>query len=227
MSCLYILEINPLSFVSFAIIFFHIEGCLFTLLVGRFGVFFLSHTAPGFQLWFYFHLCIWVVHLSLLLRLSWRTCVCPSEGPVWRWCSFLGCRDSGSTRYSGIWWLGHSALEGYGNQYWPICSSILAWRTPLPDREAWQATVHMVSKSWTQLKQSCMYRCKIFFAFGSSAPVKVKRKGSTAACVKQTLMVPSVQGHGLSQLQELWPYQSFFKPLVAGDQKASLASFSP
>ena len=24
----------------------------------------------------------------------------------------------------------YSALEGDGNQYWPICSSILAWRTP-------------------------------------------------------------------------------------------------
>ena len=33
MSCLYILEINPLSVVSFAIIFSHSEGCLFTLLV--------------------------------------------------------------------------------------------------------------------------------------------------------------------------------------------------
>ena len=31
-SCLYILEINPLSVVSFAIIFSHSEGCLFTLL---------------------------------------------------------------------------------------------------------------------------------------------------------------------------------------------------
>ena len=41
-------------------------------LVGRFWVFFLSHTAPGFQLWFYFHLCMWVVHWGLLLRLSWR-----------------------------------------------------------------------------------------------------------------------------------------------------------
>ena len=26
-------------------------------LMGRFGVFFLSHTASWFQLWFYFHLC--------------------------------------------------------------------------------------------------------------------------------------------------------------------------
>ena len=33
MSCLCILEINPLSVVSFAIIFSHSEGCLFTLLV--------------------------------------------------------------------------------------------------------------------------------------------------------------------------------------------------
>ena len=33
MSCLYILQINPLPVVSFAIIFSHSEGCLFTLLI--------------------------------------------------------------------------------------------------------------------------------------------------------------------------------------------------
>ena len=38
MSCLYILEINPLSSVSFAIIFSHSEGCLFTLLIVSFVV---------------------------------------------------------------------------------------------------------------------------------------------------------------------------------------------
>ena len=37
-SCLYILEINPLSVVSFAIIFSHTEGCLFTLLKVFFAV---------------------------------------------------------------------------------------------------------------------------------------------------------------------------------------------
>ena len=70
-------------------------------LVKRFWVFFLSHTAPGFQLWFYFHLCLWVVHWGLLLRLPWRSWVCPCEGQVWRWCSCLGRRGSGSTMYSG------------------------------------------------------------------------------------------------------------------------------
>ena len=38
MICLYILEINPLSVVSFGIIFFHSEGCLFTLLIVSFTV---------------------------------------------------------------------------------------------------------------------------------------------------------------------------------------------
>ena len=50
-------------------------------------------------MWFY--LCMWVIHWGLLLRLSWRTWVCPSEGQVQRCCSFLGHRGSDSTRYSG------------------------------------------------------------------------------------------------------------------------------
>ena len=32
-----------------------------------FVVFFI-HTAPEFQLWFYFHLCMWIIHWRLLLR---------------------------------------------------------------------------------------------------------------------------------------------------------------
>ena len=38
MSCLYILEVNPLSVVSFAITFSHSEGCLLTLLIVSFAV---------------------------------------------------------------------------------------------------------------------------------------------------------------------------------------------
>ena len=40
---------------------------------------------------------------------------------------------------------------------------------PLSDREAWQATVYRVAKSWTWLKWHCAYRCKTCIAFGSSA----------------------------------------------------------
>ena len=38
MSCLYILEINPLSVVSFAVIFSHSENYFFTLLIVSFAV---------------------------------------------------------------------------------------------------------------------------------------------------------------------------------------------
>ena len=63
---------------------------------------------------------------------------------------------------------------------------------------------------------------------------------SCLACSK-TLAVPSVQGYGLPQMQELGPYQSvgflflfilffiylfIFEPLVAGSSKTSLTSFS-
>ena len=66
-----------------------------------------------------------------------------------------------------------------------------------------------------------------FFVCGSSAPVRVECEGGAAAWLAGTLAAPSVQVHKLPPWQELWPYQSFFKPLVAGDQKASLASLSP
>ena len=93
-----------------------------------------------------------------------------------------------------------------------------------PDREDWQATVYRVAKSWTQWKQPWVHRRKTFFACGSSAPVRVEHEGGTIAWLVGTLEAPSVQGHELLPLQELWPYQSlFFKPLAVGDQKASLA----
>ena len=89
---------------------------------------------------------MWVVHWGLLLRLPWRTWVCPCEGQEWRWCSCLGCRGTGSNRYSGEL---VARAAGNGNQYWAISSNILAWRTA-PDREAWQATVYRFAKSWTK-----------------------------------------------------------------------------
>ena len=56
--------------------------------------------------------------------------------------------------------------------------------------------------------------------------MSVECEGVAASWLVGTPAVPSVQGHGLPPPQELWPYQFFFEPLVAGDQKASLASLS-
>ena len=57
--------------------------------------------------------------------------------------------------------------------------------------------------------------------------MRVEFEGGAAAWLVGTLVAPSVQGHGLPPLQELRPYHSLFEPLVAGNQKASLASLSP
>ena len=77
----------------------------------------------------------------------------------------------------------------------------------------------------TRLFFVCLFVC--LFVCGSSAPVRVECEGGATAWLAGTLAAPSVQGHKLPPWQELWPYQSLFEPLVAGNQKASLASLSP
>ena len=70
MSCLYILEINSLSVVSFAIIFSHSEGCLFTLLIVSFAVqkFLSLNHVPLVYLCFHFHYSRrWVIENLALL----------------------------------------------------------------------------------------------------------------------------------------------------------------
>ena len=44
---------------------------------------------------------------------------------------------------------------------------------------------------------------RLFFACGSSAPVRVEHKGGTPAWLSGTLAMPSVQGQGLPPSQEL------------------------
>ena len=83
MSCFYILEINPLSVVLFAIIFSHPEGCLFSLLVVSFAVLkllslirshlftfvFISITSEVGHRESCFDLRHWVFYLSFPLRI--------------------------------------------------------------------------------------------------------------------------------------------------------------
>ena len=77
MSCLYIFEINPLSVVSFAIIFSHSEGCLFTLLIVSFAV------QKVFSL-IRSHLFTFVF-ISITLEISSRKLEIPREHFMQRW----------------------------------------------------------------------------------------------------------------------------------------------
>ena len=74
-------------------------------LVGRFWVFFFSPTAPGFQLWFYFHHYMWVY-----MRLPWSTLVCSCEGQVWRWCSSWVTGVLAAPGTQGDWRLGQQEI---------------------------------------------------------------------------------------------------------------------
>ena len=74
----------------------------------------------------------------------------------------------------------YSALEGYGSQYWPICSSILAWRTALSDREAWQAMVYRVAESnTTKVATICLLHFNAFL---------MRQQGNTGFGVTHSLV---------------------------------------
>ena len=86
MSYLYILEINPLSVVSFAIIFSHSEGCLFTLLIVSFAVQkLLSLIRSHLLVCFYFHYSRrWVIaDLALIYVIE-----CSAYVFLYEFCSF-------------------------------------------------------------------------------------------------------------------------------------------
>ena len=68
---------------------------------------------------------MWVVHWGLPLRLPWRTQVCPCEGQVWRWCSCLGRRGSGSTRFSGGLAAGAAGIQCSRRVWQPVLANTL------------------------------------------------------------------------------------------------------
>ena len=80
---------------------------------------------------------------------------------------------------------------------------------PFPDREAWQATVYRARVGYYQ-SDLVHIDARLFFASGSSAPVRVEHEGGAVAWVAGVLVAQCAQGHVLPLLQELWPYQSLF-----------------
>ena len=90
--------------------------------------------------------------------------------------------------------------KGMGTSFGQYALVFLTGEAPLPDREAWQATVYRVAKSQTQPKQPCVHRRRTLFACGSSAPVGVECEGALAAWLVGTPVVPSVQRYAPPRL---------------------------
>ena len=66
---------------------------------------------------------------------------------------------------------------------------------PSPWQRRLAGHIYSFSKSWTRPKRLWMhkYSTSFFFAFGSSAPVRVECEGGTPAWLAGTVTVPSVQ----------------------------------
>ena len=72
-----------------------------------------------------------------------------------------------------------------------------------------------------------MHICKTSFACGSSAPERVECESGITAWLAGTLTAPCAGTQTASDIGVMALSESFFESLVAGDQKASLASLSP
>ena len=126
MSCLCILEINSLSVVSFATIFSHSEGCLFTVIIVSFSVQKLLSLIRSHLFTFHFHYSRrWVIREGSGTPLQYSCLENPMDGGAW-WAAVHGVAKS-RTRLSDFTFTFHfHALE----KEMATHSSVLAWRIP-------------------------------------------------------------------------------------------------
>ena len=158
-----------------------------------FGSSFLATLPLDFYLWFYLHLCMWVFHRCLLLRLPCRIWVCPSEGQVWRWHSCLGCRGPGNIRY-----LGEPVARAAGSIMLKKCiathSSIPACRIPLTEKPGRPQSTGLQRVGYDQ-SDPVYTNATLFLASGSSVPVGIMHRGCSVAWIMGTLAMPAMQEH--------------------------------
>ena len=157
-----------------------------------FGSSSLATLPLDFYLWFYLHLCMWVIHRCLLLRLPHRTWICPSEGQVWRWLSCLGCRGPGSIGY-----LQEPVARAAGNMLkkgMATHSSIPASRIPLTEKPGRPQSTGLQRVGYDQSDPVCT-NAKPFLASGSSVPVGIMHRGCAVAWIIGTLAMPAMQEH--------------------------------
>ena len=185
--------------------------------MGRFWVFFLSHTALGFNCGFIFtSTCgssTGVCSRGCPGRLELAPVRARCGGGAAAWVAgFLAAPGT-----QGNWRPGQQGIQCSRRVWQPVLANMLQYscleKHPPPDRGAWQATVYRVAKSWTR-PSDCVHIDTSFFACGSSAPVRIECEGGAATWLAGSLVVPSVQGHGLPPLQELWPNQGLFSSLL-------------
>ena len=130
----------------------------------------------------------------------------------------------------GSWCLGQREIECSRRVWQPVLANVLQYSclenptslTEKPGRHSLRGC-----KESDMTKVTPRTQAQDFFLPVAALPQGELRVKAANRLACGDLAAPSVQGHGLPPLQELGPCQNlFFEPLVAGDQKASLASLS-
>ena len=116
-------------------------------LVGEFWVFFLGHTAPGFHLWFYFHLCMWILHWGLLLGLPWKTWACTLRAKCGAGVVAWVTRVLAAPGTQGSWQLGQQEIWCSRRVWQPVLANTLQYSC-LENPPPWQRSLagHRVAK---------------------------------------------------------------------------------
>ena len=126
------------------------------------------------------------------------------------------------------WRLGQQEIQCSRRVWQPVLAHTLQYSCleKPPDREAWQAIVYRVAKSWTGPKRLCMHRRKIFLPVATLPPCELSANVTQLLGFggHQRLRVFKDTDCSVPGVMPLSEY--FFKPFLA-DQKPSLAGFSP
>ena len=115
-----------------------------------------------------------------------------------------------------------SALEGMATSIGQHTTATLAWGNPPTEKPGRPQSTRSHRDGHDPVHIDAT-----FFCGWQLCPSESEHEAGAAAWLAGTLVAQTVQGHGLPLPQGLQPYQSFPKPLVVGNQKASLASLSP
>ena len=117
----------------------------------------------------------------------------------------------------GSWRLGQQEIQCSRRVWQPVLANMLQYSCLENHPPPTEGPGRPQSIGWQRVghdQSDCAHIDTSLFACGSSAPVRVECEGGATVWLAGSLVAPSMQGHGLPPLQELWPYQGLFSSLL-------------
>ena len=127
----------------------------------------------------------------------------------------------------GCWLLGQQEIQCSRRVWQPVLAHTLLYSClENPPTEKPGRPVYRVAKSRTRLKRPCACRRKTYFCLWQLYPSEGECEGGASAWLARTLECQVCRDTLCLRPRSYGPIRVFFEPLVAGDQKVSLATLS-